>query len=242
MPALIFFTESWLNSESASSLRDVMNTKTDKRVLKFGAEPHPCATELVPAMSWNGQRPWPAQGNEGQGQANANQIQSSFLPFTSVHGQQPHGFGGHCNAGWNVQNGGAGWDQLQAAKIPWQGWDPGSDPSKRQTVPNEINKMPAAAPASNPRGNGPSDFGRSNAPSASGSMTGEQVLSAALKLEEALMSNKITPEQALELSNQYLNVLAETVQRKPPPISVQQSSNDFEGSDSEGFSPKARII
>ena len=76
MPALIFFTESWLNSESASSLRDVMNTKTDKRVLKFGAEPHPCATERVPAMSWTRLEraapimAWQAQGNEGQDQPN----------------------------------------------------------------------------------------------------------------------------------------------------------------------------
>ncbi len=100
-----------------------------------------------------------------------------------------------------------------------------------------MSKMPSAVTSGqNMRGNGLSD---SRGQPLSGPMTGEQILSAALKLEEALMNNKITPEQAIELSIQYQAALAETMaQRKPPPISMQQNTADFSGSDSEGFSPK----
>jgi hypothetical protein len=184
-------------------------------------------------MSWNGQLQWPPQPGENQGQASASQLQPSFLPFASVHGQQAHGFGGHGNAAWN---GAGGWDPSQQGKIPWQGWDPNSDPSKRQAISNDMNsKMPSAvASGQSMRGNGSSD--NRGQPL---TLTGEQILCAALKLEEALINNRITPEQAIELSIQYQAALAESMaQRKPSQTSLPQNTNGFSGSDSEGFSPK----
>ena len=188
-------------------------------------------------MSWTGQLQWPPTG-ENQGHANASQLQPSFLPFASVHGQQAHGFGGHGNGAWSGPGG--GWDPSAAgqAKIPWQGWDTSSDSSKRQAISNDMNKMTGTVVSGQSmRGNGSSD--NRGQPL---TMTGEQILCAALKLEEALINNRITPEQAIELSIQYQAALAESMaQRKPSQTSLPQNTNGFSGSDSEGFSPKVHI-
>ena len=148
----------------------------------------------------------------------------------------------HSLSGCREQNSGVGQDQVQAANFHRQGLDPRSDPSRNRAVAAEINKALAAPRTLNPGGNRITTSGRSNAASDLGNMTGEQNLSAALNLEAALMSNHITPEKAMELSNQFLTVLAELVKRMPPPVSLQQSTIDLEGSYSEVFTPTVRIL
>ena len=157
-----------------------------------------------PNQNWASQAG--GQANPGQG----GQGPGTFHPFASVQGlgghnpQQPGGgygiaqqrsSGPQSASGWTGNSG--GWDGLsQVNNMPGQGWDGGMAGSKRQS---EGNQFFAGSTAGGPSKRGPS------------TLTSEQILKSALRLEEALVTNQITPEQALEAVSYYQLLLAENV-------------------------------
>ena len=173
----------------------------------------------------------------------SNQLQSPFLPFavglllrllpaesnSLIHlFILEHGFGRHGDLRYFSQAGGGAWNgsgweghaTMMPTKNPWQQqqgmsqWEI-ADPS-RQMHHSSVGSAPAGM-MGRVAGESRMNWGGSSP------MTGTQILNAALKLEELLQSNRISPEEAMEATLHYQQALFELSaqqQRKPAGLSL----------------------
>ena len=169
----------------------------------------------------------------------SNQLQSPFLPFAvglrvlQVLPAESNSlkficFGRHGDPAVFSQAGGAwngsGWEghaAMMPGKNPWQQQQQGmsqweiADPS-RQMHHSSVGSAPAGM-MGRVAGESRMTWGGSSP------MTGTQILNAALKLEELLQSNRISPEEAMEATLHYQQALFELSaqqQRKPAGLSL----------------------
>jgi hypothetical protein len=161
---------------------------------------------------------------QGLGGHNAQQAGGGYgIPQPRSSGPQP-------SSGWAGNSG--GWDGLSQVNVAGQGWDGGMAGNKR---PAEGNQFFAGSGGAGAAKRGPS------------SLTSEQILKSALRLEEALMTNQITPEQALEAVSHYQVLLAENVsvqEKGGAPASAGPGPSDF-ASDSFGGKvglPRSKLL
>ena len=149
---------------------------------------------------------------QGLGGHNAQQAGGNYgIPQQRSSGPQSSG-------GWAGNPG--GWDGLSQVNVGGQGWDGGMAGNKR---PAEGNQFFSGSGGGGTAKRGPS-------------LTSEQILKSALRLEEALMTNQITPEQALEAAGHYQMMLQENVsvqEKGGAPVSAGPGPSDF-ASDSFG--------